>query len=317
MRKVENVPLDTELLGLFRALSETESLTLAANKQGMSQAAASRALTKLRSIFNDNLFIKAGYGMQATPRAKALSPRITAALLELERLTEPDIFRPETLTRTLYLGAVDNGVFSIFSRVIKELFDQAPKARIEILPIGNDLCSSLKYGRMDLAIFPLVTMPPDFHEINLFQTSYACVVRKGHPLVGYIQEGNRLTQEKINSYRRIQVMVHDGKQEQGYALDEAAFPQPGDFDIAMTVPYFLAAPMVLAETDFVLTLPRQTALHFAKMADLEVLPYPCDSRTFFTRLIWHHRVHHDPAVQWLRGLFIKHASEEVAEKYVS
>lgn len=35
MRKVENLPLDTELLGLFRALSETESLTLAANKQGM------------------------------------------------------------------------------------------------------------------------------------------------------------------------------------------------------------------------------------------------------------------------------------------
>lgn len=309
MRKVENVPLDTELLGLFKALSETSSLTLAANKRGMSQAAASRALTKLRAIFNDNLFIKSGYGMQATPRATVLLPRILAALSELEHLTDPDEFRPEELTRTLYLGAVDNGVFTIFSRVLRELFRQAPKTHIEIMPIGDDLCSSLKYGRMDLAIFPLLALPSDFHEINLFETSCVCLVRKGHPLTQYVEKGIMPTLEEINQYRRMQITVHDGKQEQGYAIDEGAFTETDGRDIAVSVPYFLAAPMVLAETDFVLTLPKQTALHFARMADLVILPYPCDSKKYYTRLIWHHRVHHDPAVQWLRNLFIKCASE--------
>lgn len=310
MRKVENIPLDTELLGLFKALSETQSLTLAANKQGISQAAASRALTKLRVIFNDHLFIKSGYGMQATPRAKLLTPRVLAALQELGRLTDPDEFRPEALTRTLYVGAVDNGVFTIFSRVVGELFLQAPKARIEILPIGDDLCSSLKYGTMDLAIFPLLALPSDFHEINLFETSYACLVRQGHPLTEYIGSGKIPSIEQINQYRRMQITVHDGKQGQGYAIDEGAFEHSADHDIAMSVPYFLAAPMILAETDFVLTLPCQTAHHFAEKNNLVVLPYPCDSRKFFTRLIWHHRVHYDPAVQWLRSLFIKCASEE-------
>lgn len=310
MRKVENIAIDTELLALFRALSETHSLTLAANRQGMSQAAASRALSKLRTIFKDNLFNKSGYGMQATPRSKALIPRVMAVLHELERLTEPDEFKPENLTRTLYIGAVDNGVFSILSCVLRELFKQAPNARLEILPIGDNLCANLKYGRMDLAIFPLLAMPPDFHEINLFETTYACVVRKGHPLAHYADDGKTPTFEEINQYRRMQITVHDGKQEQGYAIDEGAYSQPLAQDIAMSVPYFLAAPFVLAETDFVLTLPRQTALRMVDMAQLVVLPYPCDAISFYTRLIWHHRVHYDPAVQWLRGLFIQCATEK-------
>lgn len=314
MRKVENIPLDTELLGLFQALSETQSLTLAANRQGMSQAGASRALSKLRTIFNDNLFNKSGYGMQSTSRAKALAPRVIAILHELERLTEPDEFKPAGLTRTLYIGAVDNGVFSILSCVLKELFRQAPNARLEILPIGDDLCSNLKYGRMDLAIFPLLTMPPDFHEINLFETTYACVVRRGHPLSHYADKGQAPTFEEINQYRRMQITVHDGKQEQGYAIDEGAYAHPLAQDIAMSVPYFLAAPFILAETDFVLTLPRQTALRFAELAQLVVLPYPCDSTSFHTRLIWHHRVHYDPAIQWLRGLFTQ-CAEKMAEKH--
>lgn len=75
MRKLNNVAVDSELLALFRALVETGSLSQAATRMGMSQAAASRALTKLRTIFQDALFVKGGYGMQATARAHELMPR--------------------------------------------------------------------------------------------------------------------------------------------------------------------------------------------------------------------------------------------------
>lgn len=310
MRKLNNVAVDSELLALFRALAETGSLSQAATRMGMSQAAASRALTKLRTIFQDALFVKGGYGMQATARAHELMPRVTCALQALDHLTTPYQFDPQALQRTLSLGAVDNGVWMIFSRVVKALFQQAPQARIAILPIGDDLFSSLKFGRMDLAIYPLIELPVDFHEVNLFRTEIVCLVRREHPLARQLRRGEAPTLAQINAYRRLQISLHDGAP--GAAVGHPLTGPQAEYDVAMSVPYFLAAPMILTQTDFVLALPLQTARYFAGMAELTILPYPSAASPFYTRLIWHHRVHHDPAIEWLRDLFLRFAGEEQA-----
>ena len=310
MRKLNNVALDSELLALFRALTETGSLSHAAMRMGMSQAAASRALAKLRLIFQDALFVKGGYGMQATARARELMPQVTRVLQALDHLTRPYQFDPQTLRRTLTLGAVDNGVGMIFSRVVKALFQQAPQARIAILPIGDDLFSSLKFGRMDLAIYPLIELPADFHEANLFQTEIVCLVRREHPLAHRMRRGETPNLAQINAYRRLQISLHDGTP--GAAVGHPLTGPQVEYDVAMSLPYFLAAPMILAQTDFVLALPLQTARYFAGMANLTILPYPVAAGRFYTRLIWHHRVHHDPAIQWLRDLFLRFAGEAQA-----
>jgi DNA-binding transcriptional LysR family regulator len=308
IHEMKNLPFDAEQLLLFKALFETHSLTLAAARLDMSQATASRSLTKLRTAFKDNLFIKTGSGMLPTPRAEALYPRVQAALNFFEELAVPEEFDPATLTRVFRFGAADNGVFTILSRVLRDFFSQAPHARLDIIPLDDDLYARLKDGRMDLALHPMQPLPPDFHERHLFETSYACVVHKDHPLAHYAKKGKSPTIEEINRYRRMQVTVQGGRPR--YMLDENAFLVPPAQEVAIWVPYFLAAPLLLVETDFVLTLPRQTAERFAEMTSLVVLPYPIPSRTFFTRLVWHHRVHHDPAIQWLRSLFVKHFSDK-------
>ena len=305
---MENPSITTPLLQLFKALHETHSLTLAAGRLGMSQAAASRELSKLRVIFNDNLFIKSGQGMLATPRAETLFPLVLEALTSIDHLTAPEKFESASFDGAFRIGAVDNGVFTILSRVLRDLFTQAPRARIDIIPLHEDLYACLKDGRMDIAIHPVQPLPPDFHEYRLFEASYACVVSKRHPLAHYAESGEVPPLDEINRYRRMQIGVQQSGKPR-YALDDIAFLTPPEQEVAMTVPYFLAAPLVLAETDFLLTLPRQTAERFAEMAPLVVLPYPTPSKTFYTRLVWHHRVHHDPALQWLRSLFVKHVAE--------
>ncbi|MDR0247701.1 MAG: LysR family transcriptional regulator, partial [Burkholderiales bacterium] len=306
---MKNILIDSELLLLFKALHETHSLTLAAGRLGLSQAAASRALSKLRAIFNDNLFIKSGHGMLATPRAEALFPLVLDSLASIEQLTAPEKFEPASLARVFRVGATDDGVFTILSHILRELFLQAPHAQLDIVPIHDDLYACLKDGRMDIAIHPVQPLPPDFHEYRLFEAHYACVVREGHPLAHYAEKGQAPPLKEINRYRRMQITVQQGGKPR-YAVDEVAFLAQPTQEIAMRVPYFLAAPLMLTETNFVLTLTQQTAEHFAKMAPLVVLPYPTPSGTFFTRLIWHHRVHHDPAIQWLRSLFVKHVSDK-------
>ncbi|MCL2297129.1 MAG: LysR family transcriptional regulator [Proteobacteria bacterium] len=305
---MKNTPLDTELLLLFKALHETRSLTLAAGRLGMSQAAASRALSKLRDIFNDNLFIKSGYGMLATPRAETLFPLVLNSLASLEQLMTPEKFDPALLARVFRVGASDNGVFTIISRVLNDLFSQAPHAQLDIAPINDDLYTCLKDGRMDLAIHPVLPLPPDFHEYLLFEARYACIVRKCHPLAHYAEKGQAPPLDEINRYRRMQISVQQAGKPR-YVIDDVAFLSPPTQEVAVWVPYFLAAPLILAETDLILTLPRHTAARFIEMAPLVMFPCPEPPNTFFTRLVWHHRVHHDPAIQWLRSLFVKHVAD--------
>jgi DNA-binding transcriptional LysR family regulator len=55
--------LDLNLLVVLQTVLETRNVTLAAERLHMSQPAVSRALTRLRRVFDDPLFIKGAGGV--------------------------------------------------------------------------------------------------------------------------------------------------------------------------------------------------------------------------------------------------------------
>ena len=70
--------------------------------------------------------------------------------------------------------------------------------------------------------------------------------------------------------------------------------------VAVAVPHFLVAPLVLAETDLIATLPRRIAAAFAPMTALALRPPPVAVTGFTIHLLWHERTAADPAQRWLR-----------------
>ena len=84
-------------------------------------------------------------------------------------------------------------------------------------------------------------------------------------------------------------------------------PSLEDDPAAVVMPYFLGAPFLVAQTDLVLVLPRPTAEYFARVLPLAVLPTPIPSAPFRPQLVWHHRVHADAGLKWLRALIIAQA----------
>ena len=67
--------------------------------------------------------------------------------------------------------------------------------------------------------------------------------------------------------------------------------------VAVTLPYFLAAP---AETDFVMTIAHRTALQFAPLFALRIFPPPIPLRGFDVAMAWRRRSEADAAFMWLR-----------------
>ena len=70
---------DLNLLPIFVALMEERSVTRAAQRLGMTQPALSNALARLRTTLQDQLFVRARYGIQPTPIALALAPALAEA----------------------------------------------------------------------------------------------------------------------------------------------------------------------------------------------------------------------------------------------
>ena len=98
--------LDGGLLLVFRGLLRRRQTTAVALELGLSQSAVSHALTRLRDLFEDPLFIRRPHGLEPTRRALELAPRVDALIdLARETLEREGIFDPARSTRRFTLGA--------------------------------------------------------------------------------------------------------------------------------------------------------------------------------------------------------------------
>ena len=83
------------------------NLTRAARNLYMTQPAVSNALGRLRDFLGDKLVVRAGYGVEPTPRALALWPSVAEALRQLESSLAPGAFDPAQAERSFVLAMAD------------------------------------------------------------------------------------------------------------------------------------------------------------------------------------------------------------------
>src|SRR5882757_4943617 len=99
--------IDLNLLVVFDAVMQERNVTRAGERLGLSQPAMSHALTRLRYMLKDDLFIRSPKGMLPTPRAEQLALPVRSALDGLQHSLEPTQFIPAKATRNFRV-AVDN-----------------------------------------------------------------------------------------------------------------------------------------------------------------------------------------------------------------
>jgi len=76
--------IDLNLLIVFDAVMQERNVTRAGQRLGLSQPAMSHALTRLRYMLKDDLFIRSPKGMLQAPRAEQLALPVRSALERLQ-----------------------------------------------------------------------------------------------------------------------------------------------------------------------------------------------------------------------------------------
>jgi DNA-binding transcriptional LysR family regulator len=102
---------DLNLLKAFDALYAERHVTRAGQHIGLSQPAMSGALTRLRDVFDDELFVRSPTGMQPTPRADDLAGPISSALRLMRSVLQDDGFDPATADHIVTIAMTDYAAF--------------------------------------------------------------------------------------------------------------------------------------------------------------------------------------------------------------
>jgi DNA-binding transcriptional LysR family regulator len=288
---------DLNLLCILDALLRLRSVSRAAEDLGMSQPAVSFSLNKLRILFKDPLFIRAARGMRPTPRAEELAGPLQEVLDKIKSgLLTPTRFDPATTQRRFTFNMADVGELVFLPALRARLEAAAPGANIKTVSTPpSELEEAMRSGEVDLVVgyFPDLQGAAVYQQ-RLFSHSFVCIVRKDHPRIGsqltrnrFLEEGHAVVQQEGKSHELFEQALAD----QGLARR-----------VVISIPHFLAIPLIIAESDLIVTVPYAVARSFARMADLKMLPPPIQVQRADLKQYWHARFHHDPANQWIRGV---------------
>lgn len=296
--------MNLNLLAALDALLAEGSVTRAAARMGVTQSAMSHSLRQLREVLGDPLLVRGPSGMTPTARAEALREPVRRGLLELSRALSGGEFDPASARRTFTLSCGDFFAVLLLPPLLDVLRREAPGVDVAVRPAdGAREADLLEAGETDAVVAVAMADRATLRRSRLFTETFACVVREGHPEVGdalSLEVFVRLSHALISPRGSGPTFVDEALAERGLARR-----------IALRVPYFLAAPPIIAASDLVLTAPRRIAELFARTYPLRILPPPLPLSGFGVHLVWHERDDADPAHRWLRRALAR-ASEAAA-----
>jgi DNA-binding transcriptional LysR family regulator len=292
--------LDLNLILALDALLEERSVTRAAQRVGITQSAMSHALARLRAVTGDALLVRTAGGMVSTARAEELGPPIRQALEGVAAaLRPPQAFDPKTADRRIRIGTGDYGEIVLLPRVLERLAKDAPRVDLRVVFQGDDSGGMLRSGDVDLLLRPVfpADIGPGMYARKLFDERFVCVVRRGHPLAS-----KRLT---LARYVAASHALISPLGKEGSRTDDALARMGLSRRVAVTVPHFLVAPYIVAQSDLVLTLAARVANMLAAPLGLAILEPPSELRLdgFTMSAVWHERTHSDAAQRWTREVF--------------
>jgi DNA-binding transcriptional LysR family regulator len=310
MRETDLQNIDLNLLVILRALLQTRGVSQAAERLGMSQPAVSRALARLRRQFGDRLLVKGNRSMIPTIYASELAGPLEVLLEQAEVFFGAGpMFDPATTTRVFRLATTDYGAIAVLRHVLARMTSQAPRAGLEIISFGRETFQMLAEGQIDLAFYADDAVPNNLRTADLFTEDYACLIRTGHPLAGRVRNG-RIEMDDYLAHDHALVTVAGGRTG---VVDDALRALGHKRRIALWLPYFMTAAVLVAKSDLILTLPRRAAEVAAGSLGLTSFRPPVALETFGYRTIWHERTHKDAACFWLRQLISKLAVSASSE----
>jgi LysR family transcriptional regulator, mexEF-oprN operon transcriptional activator len=292
--------LDLNLLPIFIALMRERSVTRAGRALFLSQPAASAALARLRAAFGDELFVRNGNALDATPRAEALMAELEPALRAVAgAVAGATPFDPATDARVFRIGWSDDVAIAAMP-LLPRLREAAPHCRF-VLRAANFLTvpAMLDSGEIGTAVC--------FMGDDLPATAKQRVLLRGNYRV--LRDAASPGPVDLDAYcARPHVLVTARGDLTGFA--DASLERLGrSRRVVLGLPDFGLLRQVLLGSDLLCTV--SDALAEALVAQnggerrLAADSLPFSREDWTVRMAWRGVLDHDPGEAWLRARIVE------------
>ncbi|HEY3797971.1 MAG TPA: LysR substrate-binding domain-containing protein [Caulobacteraceae bacterium] len=271
--------LDGGLLLIFHELLARRRASAVARQLGLSPSSISHALTRLRDVFRDPLFVRRSHGLEPTQRALELAPRIEALIEAIsEAVGDVAAFDPAVSRRRFRIGAADP-IASLVAPALTRVFrDEAPQALFALRPAFLDWAlQAVRRGEIDVALGVFRQIPPTLSATKLFDDHYCVIAREGHPEIvgGVVSRGTYASAGHVFVGNPDMALAHETPVDRETMNDAyGALPGPDVIRTHAYVSLWETAMLVVANTDALADCPYSLAVRHAPRLGLQVLAPP-------------------------------------------
>ena len=286
-------PQELNLLMIFDAIMTESSITRAADRLALTQPAVSNALSRMRQLWHDELFVKDGRGIQPTVYAQNLWTQIRDPLQQLDQAVAPDHFDASLAKRTFKIAAPDAIIDMTWPALRQLIEDNAPGINIHTIPYTiTNTEQLLNDAEVDLVIGAHTSNNHLFRSEYLYTPCFVCIMRPDHPLA---QQDLCLTKFAQADH----LLVSLSGDITGYT-DQVLAQHGLSRRIAMTVNHFSIVPEILKSSDLIAVVPSTTVECEIFNRELIAITPPLEITPAQTSIHWHMRQEHDKGLNWLR-----------------
>ena len=252
----------------------------------------SRALARLRQALDDQLLVRDGTGYVLTPRAERIQRQLAGLMPRLETLFAAEVFDPATAEENYRIATTDYPLLLFFPQAAREVNKLSPHSTLRVEPYRDEVFDDMQHGTLDLTFYGAAPPAAFRHEV-LFDDRCVCVMAADHALAKH----KRLTLDEYLRCSHLMIDIIDGQQPViDNRLRELGLARRG----ALTLPLFVGAPAALPESNLVATLTERLMDRYGDDPTIAVVRAPVELEPMEYFMVWHPRLDHDPAQQWLR-----------------
>jgi DNA-binding transcriptional LysR family regulator len=297
-------PQELNLLMVFDAIMTERSITRAAHRLSMTQPAVSNAVSRMRVVWKDELFVKNGRNIQPTLHAQNLWNKVREPLTSLTEAVDPKSFNPATAKRTFRVAVNDIVVDMAWAELRCTIEKEAPGINIHAVPytiVNTD--QVLEDAEVDMVIGVTGVISNTFRAEFLFSPIYICIMNHDHQLA----KADLSLQEFAAADHLLVSLSGDIT---GYT-DQVLLQHGLSRRVAVTVNHFSSVANLIQRSNLICVIPISAVAEEIIAGDIAATMPPIEIMPQQISAIWHKRQDRDQGLIWLREHFKRIISQTV------
>ncbi|KCZ86015.1 LysR family transcriptional regulator [Hyphomonas adhaerens MHS-3] len=286
--------IDLSLFLVMEQLWMTRSVSEAAQRLNFAQSTVSMALKRLRSQFDDELFVWNGHVMHPTPRAENLMPEIRKIIFQVRDLLDNAREDLQSAHRHFVLATADYVAELYGPQLIQRAKIEAPHFKFDFVEIKPQLINRSSLPDVDMFILPQNSLQTvGLRTEHLHLDNYVCIAHeKNEKLYDGISAEDFLRLSHVG-YTAIPRTV--------FSHEAALWHKEGLLpNFVLTSASYSTFSRIVAESDAVGVVPGKVANLAVSTLPIKIIepPLPCEKLDLI--MVWRPDQDDDAGHEWLR-----------------